>query len=162
MSDAPGTTSTLPRVVFDCNIFVQALINIAGPAGRCVRKATDGAFQLFTSNFILDEVRESHYKIPRKYGVTAEQTRAMAAGIARIAVIVDQVPPVFVYDRDPDDAHYINLAIRTDAKLIVSRDKDLLDLMNPAQATARSFQKRFPLLRIIDPVTLLHELETTR
>ena len=46
-------TATAPKVVFDCNIFVQALINLHGPAGRCVQKARDGEVRLFVSPFIL-------------------------------------------------------------------------------------------------------------
>jgi predicted nucleic acid-binding protein len=32
---------------------------------------------------------------------------------------------VFEYERDTDDAHYIDLAVACRAKLIVSRDRDL-------------------------------------
>lgn len=32
-------TAAAPKVVFDCNIFVQALINLNGAAGRCMQKA---------------------------------------------------------------------------------------------------------------------------
>ena len=43
MSDPPT------KVVYDCNIFVQALINLTGPAARCVRKAADGEVLQFVS-----------------------------------------------------------------------------------------------------------------
>ena len=46
------------------------------------------------------------------------------------ATILEAFPELFAYARDPDDAHYVNLALAADAKLIVSRDKDLLDLMD--------------------------------
>jgi predicted nucleic acid-binding protein len=55
-----------PRVVYDCNIFVQSLISINGPAGRCVRKAQSGEVSLFVTAFILHEIRESHRKIPAR------------------------------------------------------------------------------------------------
>ena len=35
----------------------------------------------------------------------------------------------FGYPRDPDDEPYLNLAIKAKADFIVTRDKDLLDLM---------------------------------
>ena len=50
------------------------------------------------------------------------------------------------------------LAVAADAKLIVSRDKDLLDLMDSAKPEAADFQARFPLLRILDPVLFLREI----
>ena len=45
-----------------------------------------------------------------------------------------------------------------DAKRIVSRDKDLLDLMDAMKPEAADFQGRFPLLRILDPVSFLREI----
>jgi len=60
-----------PKVVFDCNIFVQALINLAGPAGRCLDLAKAGSVLLIASPYVLAEVREIHLKTPSKYAITA-------------------------------------------------------------------------------------------
>jgi predicted nucleic acid-binding protein len=65
-------TAAPPKVVFDCNIFVQALINPNGPSGRCFEKAKDGQVLLIASPYVLAEVREIHLKTPAKYGITAE------------------------------------------------------------------------------------------
>lgn len=46
------------RVVFDCVIFTQALINPHGPAGECVKAAESGDYLLHLSPFVLQEVRE--------------------------------------------------------------------------------------------------------
>jgi putative PIN family toxin of toxin-antitoxin system len=151
-----------PRVVYDCNIYVQSLININGPGGRCVRKAQSGDVGLFVTAFVLNEIRESHRKIPAKYGVTSEQAEALAAGIATIATVIVQVPIVFAYRRDPDDAHYVNLAVAANADLIVSRDKDLLDLGNPSRPESIEFHSRFPSLRILEPVQFLRELDAAQ
>jgi predicted nucleic acid-binding protein len=35
------------------------------------------------------------------------------------ATILEAFPELFAYARDPDDAHYVNLALAADAKLIV-------------------------------------------
>jgi len=37
-------------------------------------------------------------------------------------------------------------------------DKDLLDLMDSTKPQAADFQDRFPLLRILDPVSFLREI----
>jgi predicted nucleic acid-binding protein len=92
-------------------------------------------------------------------GVTREQTELLASKLAAVATVLLHVPDVFMYERDPDDAHYVNAAITANARLIVSRDRDLLDLMDPARPEGQTFQTRFPALRIIDPVALLRELE---
>jgi putative PIN family toxin of toxin-antitoxin system len=148
-----------PRVVYDCNIYVQSLININGPGGRCVRKAQSGEVTLFVTDFILREIRESFLKIPAKYAVTEEQTEALAAAISTVAILIDQVPSVFTYQRDPDDAHYVNLALAANANLIVSRDRDLLDLADLTRQEAVEFHRLFPTLRILEPVQFLRELD---
>ena len=66
-------------------------------------------------------------------------------------------PEVFTCQRDPKDAQYVNLALAADAKLIVSRDRDLLDLMDLATRDGSAFHKRFPSLRIVDPVQFLQD-----
>lgn len=114
---------------------------------------------LFATAFVLNEIRESHRKIPAKYSVTREQAEALAAGIATFATVIDQVPIVFTYQRDPDDAHYVNPAVAAQADLIVSRDKDLLDLANPSRPESMEFHRRFPTLRILEPVQFLRELD---
>ena len=49
-----------------------------------------------------------------------------------------------------NDERYLNLAIAAKAAFIVSRDKDLLDLMK-----GDAFRKAYPALAIIDPPSFL-------
>jgi predicted nucleic acid-binding protein len=49
---------------------------------------------------------------------------------------------------------YINLAIVGNATYLVSRDKDLLDLMTTSTDIARQFRSRYPFLRIMTPAGL--------
>jgi putative PIN family toxin of toxin-antitoxin system len=151
-------TPAPPRVVFDCNIFVQALINLHGPAGRCVQKAKDRHVHLFVSPFALAEIREIHLKTPAKYGITAEQTDELARAVALFASIVTDIPEVYRHPYDPDDSNYVNLALKADARLIVSRDRHLLLLADTARKEGKEFQALFPSLRILDPIQLLREL----
>ena len=58
-----------------------------------------------------------------------------------------------MFPRDPDDEHVLNLAIEAKARYLVSRDYDLLELMNNLE-----FQDRYPNLTILDPVAFLHIL----
>jgi predicted nucleic acid-binding protein len=50
---------TPPRVVYDCNVYVQALINLNGPASRCVESAREGKASLFVSPFVLAETNSA-------------------------------------------------------------------------------------------------------
>jgi putative PIN family toxin of toxin-antitoxin system len=47
-----------PRVVFDCNIFLQAAAREQGAAAKCLDLAEDGRVQLFVSREVLAEVED--------------------------------------------------------------------------------------------------------
>jgi hypothetical protein len=44
----------------------------------------------------------------------------------------------------------------------VTRDKDLLDLMDPSKREAADFQKNFPTFRILEPPGFLREIASQR
>jgi putative PIN family toxin of toxin-antitoxin system len=148
------------RVVFDCNTLLQALASPGGPAARCVQLAVDGEVTLFASPVILGELREvmARPTVARKLRITPERAKPFLETLEAAATLLREVPETFTYERDPDDAHYVNLALAADARLIVSRDRDLLDLMNDAIAASIDFQTRFPTLRILTPVEFLIEV----
>ena len=75
------------------------------------------------------------------------------------ATVLEGFPTPFVYDRDPDDAHYVNLALACGGKLIVSRDKDLLDLMNPSDPQAKKLMTEHPEFCVLTPPQFLATIE---
>jgi predicted nucleic acid-binding protein len=80
---------------------------------------------------------------------------AFVSQIEGVATFVNEVPHVFEYPRDPDDEHYVDLAVASHARLIVSRDNDLLALEDPNSADGHSFHLKFPDLAILTPEDLL-------
>jgi predicted nucleic acid-binding protein len=68
---------------------------------------------------------------------------------------------VFVYPRDPDDEPYINLAVASDARYLVTWDNDLLELMDEKMPAGSDFRQRFPHLLILNPVALIREISAT-
>jgi predicted nucleic acid-binding protein len=70
------------------------------------------------------------------------------------------VPKRLELPRDPNDEPYINLAIEAGAQFLVTRDRDLLDLMRWDTKEGRDYQSGFPELRILDPVAFIKELES--
>jgi predicted nucleic acid-binding protein len=70
--------------------------------------------------------------------------------LEKIAVICENPPPIFSLRRDPKDEAYVNLAVDTAARFIVSRDADQLDLMKE-----ETFCKTYPRLTILDPPAFL-------
>jgi putative PIN family toxin of toxin-antitoxin system len=145
------------RVVFDCNTFVQALSSPHGPAGRCVKLSLDAKVQLFISPAVIDELRDvlCRPKLVHQLHLTAHRVAEFIRAIEAIAIHLEGFPEPFTYKRDPDDAHYVNLALAAEARLIVSRDADLLDLMNLASAEGAAFHRNFPDLLILNPVQFL-------
>lgn len=71
------------------------------------------------------------------------------------------MPHAFDYPRDPDDEPYIDLAAAVKADFPVTRDKDLLSLMNDHLAEAKQFRQQFPQIRIVDPVSFLNTVAPT-
>jgi putative PIN family toxin of toxin-antitoxin system len=150
-----------PRVVFDCNIFVQMFLNPNGSAGACKELAEKGAVILFVSQTILAEVIDvlSRPRFKKLFpALTPERIEAFIEEIEAISVPITNVPEEFRYERDPEDEPYINLAVVTGAKYVVSLDNDLLDLMKAKYEASGEFQRRYPMLKVITPAALLAEL----
>jgi putative PIN family toxin of toxin-antitoxin system len=138
----PPTTLATPKVVFDCNVFLQAVVNPNGPAGRCKKLVDCGEVELFVSEDVLAEVAEVLSR-PRTRklapALTIEVIEAFIADIRLKSNCLRNVPEEYRLERDPKDEPYINLAIVAGAKFIVSRDNDLLDLMKPDGKRRASF-----------------------
>ncbi|CAN5575974.1 hypothetical protein BH20ACI4_BH20ACI4_16300 [soil metagenome] len=121
------------KAVFDCNVFLQAVSRETSVAAKCLRLVEKGLVRLYLCEEVLNEVEDvlnrpairNHFQT-----LTDEIVEAFLLKLQKNSRIIRQIPNKFKYSRDPDDEIYINLAIETKAAFIVSRDKDLLDLMN--------------------------------
>ncbi len=151
-----------PRVVFDCMIYLQATASETSLAAALLRMMDNSTISLFVSNEILDEVRDvlSRPKIRQKNPrITDKQVDALLTRLAETATLLESVPKHFSYERDLKDEKYINLAVEADAAYLVSRDKDLLDLMREDLAGSKDFRQQFPTLTILNPVAFLRQME---
>jgi predicted nucleic acid-binding protein len=99
-----------------------------------VQLAFDGRVTLYIADFVLWEIREiSNKPTPAKAGVTAKKAEDMVQMLLAKAEFITDIPAVFVHPIDEDDWGHVNLALVAGAKLIVSRDRHLLNLNNPAK-----------------------------
>jgi len=146
------------HVVFDCVVFAQALISPTGPAGECVNAARRGLVRLFVSEYLVGEIRELDRKIPAKYEVTFQQVNDLADQLILFGTFVHVVPSVYHHPYDPDDSHYVDLAIATNSSLVVSRDRHLLDLMDQSRTDGKDFFQRFPHLKVVTPDNFVRQL----
>lgn len=100
--------------------------------------------------------RPSHQKqFPQ---LTTEAVAVFLDEITRRSRFIDNVPEVYRLDRDPKDSKYINLAVAADAPYLVTRDRDMLDLMETQTSEAVEFRRRFPRLRIVTPADFVQQL----
>jgi len=147
-----------PRAVFDCNVFVQAVLGEAGPAAQCVRHFESGAVELFVSRATLRELRAVlQYPQIRKLAPSLTELRidAFVDRIAYRAVIVRRVRHVLDYPRARQDEPYIDLVVAAKADYLISRDKDLLSLMTGHSAICTRFRQLTAPLRVLTPVEFL-------
>lgn len=152
---------SIPRVVYDCMIFLQGLTKETGPAGTCLDLFDDHAVELLVSHELLAELRDvlTRPKLQLRFSeLTEGRAKRLITDLTDRASLIDPVRREFVLERDPKDEKYINLALTASAKYLVSRDRDLVSLMedNP---TGRDFRRRFPQLTILSPVAFLREVE---
>lgn len=145
-----------PRVVFDCNVFLQAMARDTGPAFACLVLAERRLVTLYVSREILAEVKEvlTRPALLRKFPVlTPARVTAFFRRVRTTAVVLDPVPTRIEYPRDPKDEPYLNLALACDATFLISRDRDLLALQDLPEGNR---QELLSQLTILDPVTFLH------
>lgn len=149
-------------VVVDTNILLQSLLNTSGPAGKCLACFRRGEIDIAISKDTINEAKEvlSRSSLRDRYPqLTDEKISALLAFLRYRGLYLWTVRKRFEYPRDPDDEPYLNLAIEVEADYLVSRDADLLDLMNWAQEEGRTFQQRFRFLKIVTPVEFLQVME---
>ncbi|HYO90309.1 MAG TPA: putative toxin-antitoxin system toxin component, PIN family [Pyrinomonadaceae bacterium] len=153
-----------PRVVFDCNVLLQAAAREKSVAAKCLNMAESGHVQLCVSREVLAEVEEvlnrpeirAHFQ-----DLTDEIVGAFLQRLQKLSVLVRPIPKKFSYPRDEDDEPYINLAVEVGADFIISRDRDLLDLMTGHSTECKEFRQRFRTLRVVEPLDFLKFLEET-
>jgi putative PIN family toxin of toxin-antitoxin system len=147
-----------PRVVFDCNVLLQAAAREKGVAAKCLNLAESGLVQLVVSRAVLTEVEDvlNRPEIRAHFpDLSDEIVGAFLKRLQKLSVLVRRVPKKFSYPRDEDDEPYINLAVAAGADFIISRDRDLLDLMTGHAGECKEFRQRFRPLRVIEPEEFL-------
>jgi putative PIN family toxin of toxin-antitoxin system len=151
-----------PRVVFDCNVLLQAAARQKSVAASCLALAEKGLIQLFVSKEVLLEIEDvlNRPEVRACFpNLSDEIAGAFLKRLQNFSDFVSNVPRTFRYARDEDDESYINLAVEVGADFIVSRDRDLLDLMTGYTDDCKEFRQRFRTLKVIEPVDLLKEIE---
>ena len=108
-----------PRVVFDTNIFISALI-FGGNPRMCLELAKEGSVQLFSSRAILLELAD---KLRQKFDWKNDDIVDVIEGVATIATIVRPMQAIHLIKQDPADNRILECAQEARADFIISGDK---------------------------------------
>lgn len=145
-------------VVFDTVALVQRVIAPEGNAAKCFAYFEAGIIAVAISRATLKELKDvlsRPYIRDRFPHITDEMVTWLSEFLLEEGEYQRTVPRHFTYPRDPKDEPPINLAIEANAHYLISRDKDLLDLMDWNNPDGREFQRRFRWLKIVKPEEFL-------
>jgi uncharacterized protein len=123
----------MPKAVLDTTILVSAfLLNVPGGASHeLLRFSARGVFELCLCEEILEETREvllRRDKKRKRYTYSDGDAVEYCQELRSLATIVGDLPEVHVVERDPNDDVIVACGLAGDARYIVTRDSDLLDL----------------------------------
>jgi len=136
------------RVTVDTNLVVSAFLWGGNPR-RVLDAASDGVIDIFTSRDLISELDDVLRRDRFRQRIEAAHSSVDEIVDQYIALVnlieVHEIDPVVL--RDPDDDAVIACALSGECELIISGDKDLLDL------------QEYRGIRILNATEFLSELE---
>jgi uncharacterized protein len=118
-------------IVIDTNIFISAALSPNGTAYQAFAKAVQ-MFAIVQSNETYQEIADRIYKTKFDKYISNER-RAEFLSIIKTQSIFIQPTSKITSCRDPDDNKFLELAIDSNAKFLITGDKDLLTLKSQAE-----------------------------
>lgn len=109
-------------------MFVSARISPGGTPARVLEAAEDGLYELVASERLLDEVRDVLARQKFRRYLPVEAVSVYLERLRSSVTLLGEIEDDAGYTRDPDDDYLIALALVSEADLIVSGDKHLLEL----------------------------------
>jgi putative PIN family toxin of toxin-antitoxin system len=132
------------RIVLDTNVVMSGVF-FGGVPGRILDAWAEGRLELVLSPDILREYRRVGAELAARY---PERSGALAPALTLIAmhaILVDAAPLPAPVSSDPDDDKFLAAASAADVAVIVSGDRDLLDVSgwrNVVVLSPRQFAER--------------------
>jgi putative PIN family toxin of toxin-antitoxin system len=114
------------RVVIDTNVFISGVLSTTSAPARCVDAVVTGG-QLIASHDTLRELFERLLSPKFDPYVTRARREELLSRLAPLVEIVEVVQQVRAC-RDPHDDKFLEAAVNGRADLIITGDKDLLEL----------------------------------
>lgn len=124
----PSGVPSAMRLVLDTNVVIAAVMG-AGPPSRLIELATEGAIDLFSSDTLIAELADvlSREHVTRRL---ARKGRSADEILTLYEDLVERIIPAEIARTvsDPDDDAVLACALAAAVDLIVSGDKQLLNL----------------------------------
>jgi putative PIN family toxin of toxin-antitoxin system len=115
------------RVVLDTNVVIRAMLSRYGASHKLFELAEEN-FDLFSSSHALKELNNKLAlpRLSRRFETLVE----IQISISRYRSVVTLLEPTIPIRacRDPDDDHFLSLAVSSNAKWLLTYDEDLLVL----------------------------------
>lgn len=124
-----STKSFIPKVVFDTNIFISAII-FGGAPKICLELVKNKEVILYTSNYILFELAKT---LHTKFSWTDKDITEVLEGISQFTITVKPTVKVDSIKTDTSDNHVLEAALESNADYIISGDKKHLLSLNSFQ-----------------------------
>lgn len=127
--DLPG----VPRLVVDTGVFVAAAISGKGAPDRLLWLVTEQRASLVVSPLLVEELGEVLARQKFRRWISQQDADAYVESLQRLARTLPDPPEeewVRVC-RDPDDDYLVALTASSDATILVSGDRDLLEMDHP-------------------------------
>jgi putative PIN family toxin of toxin-antitoxin system len=115
------------KVVLDTNVVVSGVF-FGGTPGRVLAAWSAGKFAMVLSPAILDEYRRVGYDLGQRHPALSAAFEPVLTLIAMNAIIVDAPRLDEPVSADHDDDMFLAAALVAQAPVIVSGDRDLLDV----------------------------------
>jgi uncharacterized protein len=117
---------TRERVVIDTNVLISGLLSSTSTPARAVDKAVTTAQLVATVETLREVIEKLHSPKFDRY-VHRERRDALLERVASLVEIIDVLQSIRA-SRDPNDDKFLEAAVNGRADVIVTGDKDLLDL----------------------------------
>jgi putative PIN family toxin of toxin-antitoxin system len=118
------------RLVIDTNVWIAALISPTGVARRVVDAVVARGIDVLMSEATFDELVSRLAKAKFDRYRDPESWNIFLSAIVDLALWHEDTQSAAGVSRDPDDDKFLSLSVVGAADLIISGDRDLLDLIS--------------------------------
>jgi len=114
------------RVFLDTNVIISALLWEGGICDRLMHAVLE-EFELIVGEYVLEETRKM---LLQKFSIEETDVETFDAELRENEVIAQPLNPYHLPEEDPDDQWVLASAIEGKAQVLVTGDKDLLNIAN--------------------------------